>query len=377
MTREILDHVGRSCELLALGEPTHQDPVFARIRNGLLPRLAERGFRSIALEIDRVAALAVDDHVRHGVGELDVVMREGFSHEWGEREENRRLVVWIREYNEGRPAAERLAFHGFDAPTENYSAPSPRGYLEAARDHLGLDVDIAGPAGPDERWSRTEAILDAAMSPGATEEAERLRVVGEELLTALDERGPGGSPEAWDRARTRLTAGLWLLRYHKQASRPLEPNLRVSRLMAVRDALQAQNLLDIRRVEARRGPTLVFAHNSHLQLSPSRLVAGELDLRWVGAGSIAGALLGEKYVYIPGSLGRCAAIDLDAPAPETYEGLLGERVPDWGFVDAATVAPGVVRSDMKPRQGYYPLDPAVLEGAGAVWHVNDAASARV
>src|SRR5690606_15430387 len=160
MSQEIRGPIPAPCDLLALGEPTHLEPSFGWVRNELFARLAGLGFRSIALESDRVAALAVDDYVREGAGSLDAVMDAGFSHGFGKAEANRALVAWMHAYNRDRPAEERLAFHGFDVPAETTEAPSPRPYLEYARDYLGLDLDFAGLVGDDERWARTEAILD-------------------------------------------------------------------------------------------------------------------------------------------------------------------------------------------------------------------------
>lgn len=374
MSHAIRDFVSPSCELLAFGEPTHLEPAFARVRNDLFARLAEHGFRSIALETDRVAALAVNDFVQQGSGTLDAAMNTGFSHGFGELDANRRLVAWMREYNKNRPPEQRLAFHGFDAPTENTSAPSPRGYLEHVRDYLGLGLDIAGIAGDDERWSRTEAILDPAVSIGDTSEAEHLRAVADDLLGTLYARAPeliaATSRAEWRRARTHLTAGLGLLRYHKQAARPLEPGTRISALLAARDALMVQNLLDIRDAERRRGPTLVFAHNAHLQRHRSTMPMADLNLDWYGAGSILASLAGEGYTFVAGSLGRSESIGLAEPRPDTYEGLLQRRITTWGLTPAASVGGGTKRTDTIPEQGYSPLDEAMLATADAVLHVN-------
>ncbi|MEU9477920.1 erythromycin esterase family protein [Streptomyces sp. NPDC048191] len=379
MSQDIRAFVTPSCELLALGEPTHQEPAFGRIRNGLFAQLADRGFRSIALETDRVAALAVNDHVQEGAGSLDAVMREGFSHGFGDQEANRRLVDWMRTYNQDRPPAERLAFHGFDAPLENYSAPSPRPYLEHARDFLGLDLDIAHLTGDDTRWSRPEAVLDAAMSPGATTDAERLRTITDDMLVLLHARAPelitATSRDTWFRARTHLTAGLGLLRYHKQSALPLEPGPRIAGLLGVRDALMAQNLLDIRGIEQERGGTLVFGHNLHLQRNPSAWRPGDLGADWSGAGAIVGSLLGRRYVCVVGSLGRSDTLGLEDPAPDTHEGLLQSRVTTWSLQAAATVPSARKRTDTHPRQGYFPLDRVTLDAVEAVLHINDGATA--
>ncbi|QKV77714.1 erythromycin esterase family protein [Amycolatopsis sp. Hca4] len=329
-----MDLADFTAELLALGEPTHFEPACARLRNDLFARLAEHGFRSIALETDRVAALD-----------------GGFSHDLGEVAANRQLLAWLREYNE--TAGEPLACHGFDAPMEMFSAPSPRPYLEHVRDYLGFDADIAALTGEDERWSRSEAILDPARSPGATAEARALRVIADDLLVALQARAPR-LDAAWWRARANATAGRGLLRYHAASARPGDRDTRIARLAGLRAVLMAENLLDIRAIEARRGPTLVFAHNGHLQRTGP------------GAGAIVGALLGERYAFVAGSLGHSDAIGLGEPAPDTYEGVLQQDTKTWRL---AAVPDGRKRTDTKPDRGYFGLDADVLDGAAAVWHI--------
>jgi erythromycin esterase-like protein len=368
MSQDIRDFVPPSCELLGLGEPTHQEPAFGLLRNELFATLVDQGFRSIALETDRVSALMVDDFVQGGTGDLDTVMSEGFWHRFGELEANRRLVAWMREFNEGRLADERVAFHGFDAPTENTSAASPRIYLEYARDYLGIELDLAGLLGDDERWSREEAILDPAQSIGDTPEAGQLRVIADDLLTSLYSRAPeriaATSRAGWYRARTYLTAGLGLLRYHKQAAKPGEQNVRIARLMAARDSLMAQNLLDIRTIEDQRGPTLVFAHNAHVQ----RMAGTNRD--WYSAGAILAELLDGRYIVIASSLGGSETLGLPEPEPDTYEGILQRSISTWALTPAAALQPARTRTDTTPQQGYFPLDQALLDQVDAVLHIN-------
>jgi erythromycin esterase-like protein len=379
MSQDIRDFVPPSCDLLALGEPTHQEPAFARLRNDLFAELVGHGFRSVALETDRVAALTVDDYVREGVGTLDTVMREGFSHGFGELDGNRRLIAWMRAYNEGRPPEERLTFHGFDAPLETMSAPSPRPYLEHAAAYLrhspapGPDLDFAPLVGDDERWSRTEAVLDPARSVGDSADAARLRVIADDMLAALHERAPeliaATSRDAWARARIHLTAVIGLLRYHREAAQRIEEGARVTRLCVTRDMLMARNLLDIRRSEARRGPTLVFSHNLHLQRNPGTLRMGDTEVNWYGAGAVVASLEGERYTFVAGSLGRSEAIALGEPDPDTYEGGLQRRVATWALAPAAEIPAARTRTDTTPAQGYFPLDQATLDGADAVLHI--------
>ncbi|MEU4247738.1 erythromycin esterase family protein [Amycolatopsis sp. NPDC026612] len=332
-----MDLTDCTAELLALGEPTHFEPACAWLRNDLFAQLAAHGFRSIALETDRVAAL--DGGFSHGLGEVDA---------------NRQLLAWLRQYNES--AGEPLTWHGFDAPTEMFSAPSPRAYLEHARDYLGLVADIAALAGDDERWSRREAILDPAESPGATAEARELRVIADDLLVALHGQAPRRTADrdGWERAKVHATAGRGLLRYHAASAEPGDRDTRIARLAGMRAVLMAENLLDIRAVEADRGRTLVFAHNSHLQRSGS------------GAGAIVASLLGDRYAFVAGSLGHSEALGLGEPEPDTYEGLLQRGTETWKLAGVPT---GRKRTDTQPERGYVGLDRELLDGADAVWHL--------
>ncbi|MFI6166610.1 erythromycin esterase family protein [Nocardia sp. NPDC051052] len=378
MSQNIRDFVPTPCDLVALGEPTHQEPACQLVRNQLFAQLVDLGFRSIALETDRVAALTVDDFVRAGIGTLDAAMSAGFTHNFGNLDGNRQLVSWLREYNQHRPPDERIAFYGFDTQTENTSAPSPRRYLEYARGYLGLDLDLVSLLGDDELWSREEAILDATKSIGATAEAQRLRVVANDMLIALEARAPELSATTshaeWRRARTYLTAGIGLLRYHRQAARQLELEARISLLSSTRDALMAQNLIDIRAIEAGRGATLVHAHNLHLRRHPGTMRVAGMVLDWVGVGAIIGALWGEQYTFIAGTLGRSDGLGIPEPEPGTYEGLLQSRIGTWGLAAAATVATSRTRAATPPERGYFPLDQATLDTADAVLHIGDAAA---
>lgn len=118
----------------------------------------------------------------------------------------------------------------------------------------------------------------------------------------------------------------------------------------------AQNLLDVRGVEARRGATLVFAQNLHLQRNLSNWRLADMDLNWFGAGAIVGSLLGEQYTFVAGSLGRSEALGLREPKPNTYEGFLQRRITTWGLTTATAVAcPHAHRHH--PRAGLLPSRP--------------------
>ncbi|MFD0557996.1 erythromycin esterase-like protein [Stackebrandtia endophytica] len=374
MNQDIRTVITASVDLLAVGEPTHQEPAFGRLRNDLFADLVDEGFRSIALETDRVAALMVDDFIQGGHENLDTVMRDGFSHGFSAIAANRELVVWMRDYNREHPD-DRVTFHGFDLPAENTSAPSPRHHLEYALGYLGLDLDLTGLLGPDDRWSRSEAILDATASIGDTSEAAQLRVLADDLLTTLHARAPeliaASSRADWYRARIHLTTALGLLRYHRKAAQRIDEGARISVLLATRDALMAQNLLDIRTIEEGRGGTLVGAHNGHVQRDLAGMHVAGMELDYHCAGAIVDALLGRRYAVVIGSLGRSDSLGLADPDSDTYEGVLQRRVTGWGLIDPTTIPPARRRTDQEPQQGYSPLHQSLIGSADAVLHLAD------
>ncbi len=354
--------------LLALGEPTHGESAFLQVRNDVFLSLAGQGYRSIALESDRAAGLVADEFVQGSpTVTLDRALADGFSHGFGAAPANRDLLLRMREWNAGRPASERLTFHGFDAPLEIDCAPSPRRHLARVCDFLGLDrkAEIDDLVGDEARWSDTAAIWEPGRSIGRSADAQRLRVIADDLLTELYLRAPGRA-EGWRAALVHATSAVALLRYHAAAAAPLPREERFARLAGVRDALMAENLLAIRSTEEHRGPTLVFAHNAHLQRHLSTMTMAGTDVSWAGAGAIVASLLGDRYAVVVGSLGASPALGIAAPAPSTYEGRLPQGVDLPRYVRASEIEPAERRTH---DHRYFPLDQATVEHADAVLHI--------
>lgn len=371
--------------LLALGEPTHGEDVLLDLRNDLFRQLVEQeGYRTIAIESDCVMGLVVDDYVTSGTGTLDEVMERGFSHEWGAFPANRELVRWMRAYNDGRPASERLRFAGFDGPLEITGAASPRQALTALHAYLTAwaDADLLPCAadtldrllGADDQWTNPAAMMDPSQSVGQTPEAKQLRLLADDLVTLLDAQTPqliaASSPDDWDRARLYGRTATGLLRYHFWMA-DTSPG-RMARLLALRDSMMAANLFAI----AERGPALVNAHNGHLQRNKSRMRMGDLPLEWWSAGAIVSAHLGDGYALLATAVGTIRNHGVDAPPPDTIEGLLYALPEERYIVDARRLATALANvtpaARVSPWFGYSPLDPAHVASTDGIVFVKDA-----
>lgn len=359
--------------VFALGEPTHGIAAFPLLRNDILSRLADRGFRSIALEIDFLAARIVDDYVNGSEAAIDAVLSTGFSHGFGSIPGNRELVEWLREYNAGRAPSERVRFYGFDAPVEYSGAPSPRSALNSLADRLPKTLlpasvaELDGLLGADSEWANQAAMFDPSASIGDSDRARRLRLIADDLTDALHRAGPwlhATDPSGYAEAVVHARTAIGLLRYH--AAMATSGPDRIGSLSSVRSEMMADNILTIVGREQQRGPTLVFAHNSHLHPR----VPDQPE--WNNAGALAAFALGERYLFV-------ATDATPAPVPGTLQGVLAEATPGRALFPAralgAALSPAIVSAEPIVR-GHFPLTIADLDGADAVVFITDTDGAQ-
>ncbi|MEW2219339.1 erythromycin esterase family protein [Streptomyces sp. NPDC006990] len=384
----VLELLPNRPRVLALGEPTHGEDSLLEVRNTLFRQLVEQeGYRTIALESDCLRGLVVDDHVTTGTGTLDDVMEHGFSHDRGASAANRALVRWMRAHNDGRPAAEQVRFAGIDSPLEITGPQSPRQALTALHGYLAAhgDADLLPCTaekldtllGSDDRWTHPDTMLDPARSFGRSAAAGELRLLADDLVALLDEQTPqliaASSRDDWDRARLYARTATGLLRYHSSMA-GTSPN-RMTRLVGLRDAMMAENLLAL----AERGPVLVHAHNSHLQRAKSTMQMWQGQVEWWSAGALAQVRLGTEYAVLATALGTIRHRGVDTPPPDTLEGLLYALPRDPCVVGPATLATALGDPRPAPRVspwfGYAPLAPAQLDEMDGVVFVRDAVGA--
>ncbi|MEV6603825.1 erythromycin esterase family protein [Kutzneria sp. NPDC051319] len=357
--------------VVALGEPTHGVKAFPLLRNDMLARLVERGFRSIALESDFFAGSVVDAYVNGGEGEIEEVLATGFSHGFGAVPGNRELVEWLRAHNAGRAEGERVRFYGFDAPTETGAAPSPRRWLVGVKDYLPAGLhpessrELEGLLGDDGDWTNPAAMYDPGASIGDSDRVRALRIIADDLASALRRAAPsllrGGYSEAVGWVRTAQA----LLRYHAAMARTAPD--RVGVLMSLRTEMMADNLRAMVERERHRGPSLVFAHNMHLRRGQSTLVFGAEKATWGSAGALLARDLGERYVFVASD-----------GSPSTEEGTLQGALASategrtlFPAEEARAALPEGMRTGEAMVRGHIPLTREDLDGADAVVFITD------
>ncbi|WP_135227766.1 erythromycin esterase family protein [Deinococcus fonticola] len=368
-----LDSLPEKPRLLGLGEPRHLIEAFPEWRNRFFRLLVERhGYRSLALESDILASQRVNEFVTGGAGTLDDVMRSGFSHGFGVLQANRQLVGWMRGYNENRPPDEQLRFYGFDAPMENMWAASPRlsllhvhAFLSDHRpDRLTVDTaTIERLSGDDARWTNEQAAMNPSQSVGNTDEARQLRLIADDLHTLLNLETPRlAALPGWWNAQLHARTAVGLLRYHAimADTDPARYESRMERLLAQRDLMMADHLIAILEQEKLRGPTLVFAHNSHLKRDQCEWSMGSRSAAWWGAGAHLNLRLGPKYAFIATAFGSAPSLGIHQPGPDTLEGALIGIPSDVSLFNAKDLLQNLsdeltTRTDAPVQTGYFPL----------------------
>jgi erythromycin esterase len=338
----VIDSLGNAVALLGFGEALHGGEELLVLRNQLFQRLVEaHGYSAIAIESSFPRGSLVNDYVLgHGPASYEALQETGFSHGFGTFEANRELVEWMRHYNADPAHPTQLQFYGFDSPTD-IIADSPRQTLHVALDYLSERDEALGQEyrkridpllGQDAAWENPAAAFDPTQAIGRSPEATALRIETEELIAELRVRRPelvAKSDESrYLEAVHSAVVARQLLHYHAALAQPSEK--RQERLLGIRAAMMAENLVYIVSREQGRGNVLVFAHNSHLKRGKVQWQWGNETVTWWPVGSHLDERFGRRYVVIGSAVGSSSANGIDQPEAGTLEARL-------------TYAPGPVR----------------------------------
>jgi erythromycin esterase-like protein len=327
--------LGDPVELLGFGEALHGGEEILILRNRLFQRLVEmHGYSAIAVESSFPRARLVNDYVAgRGPASYEAVQATGFSHGFGRLAANRELVEWMRQYNADSSRQFKIQFYGFDSPTEMIGTDSPRHVLCVVLDYLTSIDPKAGQKrreridallGSDADWENPVASMNPSQSVGLSAAATALRIETEDLITELQIRRPElvAKSDAGRHAEALQYASVarQLLNYHAALARTSDE--RISKLLGIRDAMMADNLVYTVSRERGRGKVLAFAHNRHVQRAKIEWQLGPHLNSWWPAGAHLNLMLGARYAVIGSGLGVSEANGIGQPEPGTLEALL-------------------------------------------------------
>ena len=228
-------------KIVALGEATHGNKEFQRLRLDVLKVLVEKyGVRAFAMEGDFGGCEAVNRYIHGGNGTAaEVLSATGFAISRTEEMEN--LVEWMRSYNASAASGEDLCFYGFDMEQRAYSYR----YLLEAVHQANIDA-----ADFEKMWNSEANTYADGYS--ADQRQEIIRAVKEQL--------PPDEVQAI-RFADLLLQNIELGKYVNDSA-ALNEN---------RDRMMAENVLWILRQEQSRGNSrmMLSGHNNHIMQCPN------------------------------------------------------------------------------------------------------------
>jgi len=344
----VIDDQVAEASIIGLGEPSHGIRDCYTLKHRLFARLvAEHDFRLFGMETHLAEVLAVNEYVVHGEGDAESALESLEFWVW-QTEAVESLVEWMREFNEGRPLADRIRFYGFDTQSTKAPAAEVTEFLQrvdpASGEQAAEALELArNGVQPIVRDDEEEAPDDVVR--------ERLDTV-ETLVADLDARFEARKDEYVDATSERaFQMASRQLRLLEQATALAELDKKYGRGIEYgwqRDEYMAENVAWIREFED-NDRIAVWAANGHLRKGnghhddpPDGGPLGyHLDQRFgpeycafaavFGRGSVRMLDRRDDTVAFP-------AAELRAPATDTLLGALFEQFSELQYLDLGAAA---------------------------------------
>ncbi|MFB6244413.1 MAG: erythromycin esterase family protein, partial [Halobaculum sp.] len=311
---------------------THGTREFVRLNARVAAGLFARGFRTLALEADAAAVLALDDYLRgdspdeqtsDSASDLDAVLCDLRPWFWS-TETARAWVRWLRQIQEALPAGERVRVRGVDLGRPSSATAWLRSYVdrvERTDSDLAATLREAARAGfdsdtllPDARFANTP-LGDTPTAESDASERDDVDAV-RDAIRRLDDTLADEEPrcveavdsEAWLRARhlCRVLDGAVEWNRVRRAHSGPHPDG-----MAERDRQLSRVLARCLSHDAGDG-VVVAAHNSHVQ-------RGTFDdgQSWTDRATMGDCLareFGERYTPVGFDFARGSVTAIDGSA---------------------------------------------------------------
>lgn len=281
-----------NASVVGLGEATHRTSEFFRLKHRLIRSLVENhGVRLFALEASFSETVRLDEYVFRDAGSLDTAL-DTLGYSIHRTREMYDLFRWMRAFNNGRPADDRIAVYGFDVQSAAGAAAALIPLLEG---HEGSLPDVGGSGqqfGVDTMLGALETLSEGVFS-GADVNTDRLNLgeqVGRRLGQWFDEKCWTLDTDAGHHTDDGALAGRHIRTLQQAcefARRGIEEDTAAQ--YGLRDRLMAENIAWIHEHEG--GQVAVWAHNNHIKRGglsgrAAQSMGDHLDSRY-GAGYYA------------------------------------------------------------------------------------------
>jgi erythromycin esterase len=299
-----------TAKLVGLSEGQHGAAEPLVFRNRLFKYLVENlGFGAVAIESGIVESRLLNDYVTQGKGELDTVLKQGFSAGFDTFRQNVELIGWLRNYNARLPpGAARVQIYGIDVPGSPGNLDAARG-PETAFDVALTYLRAVDPEAAAEMQRKVATSLPAVKGTngyGALQQSDRdgLTATIADLVSLMERRRfaylDKSSTEEYEWAERAAVGARQTDAWFRRM--PIGWKL-ADGFAWTREALDVRNqaMLDnLEWVLGRLGPrtrVLVFAASSHIATTPMQYPQGPLQ-QTVPFGVYAKDRFGPDYITV-------------------------------------------------------------------------------
>lgn len=247
-----------SAKVVGLGEATHGTREFFQLKHRILRYLVvEQGVRTFAWESGFAMSRALDDYVRRGAGDAKTALSTGGYGVW-QTEAVLAMVEWLRSFNAGRPAEDKVSFYGYDAQ-----------YIFGPARRLGSYLASAEPTLPEQVRSDLDRFAENPLV--LTEDTEQLQrglntagSVADAVASHLDDHESAYVEESSRAEYERAQRDVWAIRRARSqlTAQRLEDDFMKS--YRVRDKTMAENVAWLRAHDD-ADTVVVWAHNGHVK----------------------------------------------------------------------------------------------------------------
>jgi erythromycin esterase len=114
----------KSVPIIGLGEATHGTKEFFEMKHRLFRYFVENfNHKIFAFEMDYGESLIFDDYIQTGNDDLVQLMKTKMYFWTWNTVEVKNLLEWMKNYNQGKPEADRIHIYGIDCQTFIYNVP--------------------------------------------------------------------------------------------------------------------------------------------------------------------------------------------------------------------------------------------------------------
>jgi erythromycin esterase len=247
--------------VVALGEGTHGTREFQLFKHRMFEFLVtKKGFTVFAMEAPFGEAVAVNDYVLNGTGDLDLALDSLVYWVW-RTQEVRDMLAWMRQWNEDPAHENKIHFYGIDMQEWATCTAAFKSYIdEVDPDFYGSELMWVL-----ETFSSDQNLYDYSSIDDDQKVADAAALAN--LLEYFDQKHADyaalSSEKAWGLARQNLRIVAQAQKFYCTGWSD------VTAAYNMRDAFMAENVRWIMNYEGRQSRMALWAHNGHITGDPT------------------------------------------------------------------------------------------------------------